>query len=268
MHHEIFLFDGDEFYQNQLHFVWTYGKGFELADPKGKINSIKRTIKKYGYESAIISLIDMSKHNCITKEQFDIEYGITNNENENEIKMKERNDLSVGEDIETLIKKMKNGEITKAPVSTEPFIEKGNYKESHLLCLLDKDERRKLDTKDENFLRTFAKHLDTKDENFLRTFAKHSYTDENYFRTSEEHFYTEEKTSSSADVPDEEWQKTEFKNLKYSKSSSSRHTQFIDIHDESDDDFEDNFLTHLESLEREINDDLLILKKQRLSSEK
>ena len=238
MRQEIFLFDGDEFDQNQLHFVWAFG-GFELAHPKDKINSIKRTIKKYGYESAIISLIDMSKQNCITKEQFDIEYGITNNENENEIKKEERDDLSVGEDIETLIEKMKNGEITKATVSTEPFIEKGNYKESHLLCLLDKDERRKMDTKDENFRRTFDEHFD--------------------------------ETSSYADVPDEEWQKTEFKNLKYSKSTSSRHTQFIDIHDESDDDYEDdeNYLTCIRSLEKEINDERLKqLKGKRLSSEK
>ena len=60
--------------------------------------------------------------------------------------LKERDDLSVGEDLETFIKRIKNGGITK-----ETLPGGKEEKELHLLCLLDKEERRKLDTKDRKF---------------------------------------------------------------------------------------------------------------------
>ena len=57
-------------------------------------------MKIYGYESAMVSMIEMFKRNCITKEKFDLEYEIKNDEND--INNEERDDLSVGEDLESL----------------------------------------------------------------------------------------------------------------------------------------------------------------------
>ena len=65
---------------------------------------------------------------------------------ENETRM----DLSVGEDLETFIEIIKNGEINKDTIP-----EGGEYKSSFLLCLLDKEERKKLERKDEDFMETF-----------------------------------------------------------------------------------------------------------------
>ena len=56
-----------------------------------------------------------------------------------------RMDLSVGEDLETFIERIKNGEINKEL----------DFKSSFLLCLLDKVERKKLEEKNEDFMKTF-----------------------------------------------------------------------------------------------------------------
>ena len=68
---------------------------------------------------------------------------------ENETRM----DLSVGEDLETFIERIKNGEINKDTIP-----ERGERKGSFLLCLLDKEERKKLEQKNEAFLQTFNLH--------------------------------------------------------------------------------------------------------------
>ena len=133
----------------------------------------------------MVSMIFMTKENCITKEQFDIEYGITNDGEANTTATEERDDLSLGEDLETLIRKIKKRKITK---EKNPY---GDTKQSHLLCLLDKEKRILLDRKDDNFLKTF---LD----------------------------------KDRADVDEEEWQKSEYKHLKYSRSLARRQTAFVE----------------------------------------
>ena len=164
-------------------------------------SNIKQAIKKFGYKSAMVTEVWMIKENCITKEQFDIEYGITNEEGEIKTdNLEERDDLSVGEDLETYIRRIKNGEITK---ETIPGGERdGERKRSHLFCLLDKEERRKLDTKDQQFFETFLQ-------------------------------------TELADVPEEEWKKTEFKHLKFSRSFAERRTYFIDTEVVSEDESSD-----------------------------
>ena len=88
----------------------------------------------------------MSKNNCITKEKYDAMYKkMEDNDN--------RKDLSVGEDLETLMRKIKNHKMNKDSI---PF--DGDFKESFLLCLLDKEERKKLEEKDEAFMETFCLH--------------------------------------------------------------------------------------------------------------
>ena len=120
----------------------------------------------------------MRKDECITKEKFEEMY---QTKEESETRM----DLSVGEDLETFIERIKNGEINKDTIS-----EYGEWKDLFLLCLLDKEERKKLEQKDEDFMETFL-------------------------------------LGREADVPEAEWNASE-SNLKFSKSFGSRETYFID----------------------------------------
>ena len=98
-----------------------------------------------------------------------------------------RMDLSVGEDLETFIGRIKNGEINKDTIP-----ENGEEKKLFLLCLLDKEERKKLEQKDYDFMKTFLEH----------SFGK-------------------------ADVPEAEWKASE-SNMKFARSKCFRHTYFID----------------------------------------
>ena len=120
----------------------------------------------------------MSKDRCITKEKFEEMY---QTKEESETRM----DLSVGEDLETFIERIKNGEMNK---DTIPEYEE--RKGSFLLCLLDKEERKKLEQKDEDFMETFD-------------------------------------WGSEADVTEAEWKESE-SNLKFSNSFCYRFTRFID----------------------------------------
>ena len=85
----------------------------------------------------------MSKENCITKEKYEEKYK-TNEESE------KRMDLSVGEDLETFIEKIKNGKINEDTIPEE-----GDRRTTFLLCLLDKEDRKKLERKDEALMETF-----------------------------------------------------------------------------------------------------------------
>ena len=122
----------------------------------------------------------MHKSNCIFKEKFEEMYK-TEEESETRI------DLSVGEDLESLIKRIKNGEINKDTIP-----EDGERNQAFLLCLLDKEERKKLEQKDFDFMETFYRN-----------------------------------SSGEADVPEAEWKASE-SNLKFSYSYCGRETYFID----------------------------------------
>ena len=151
------------------------------------LKNCENAMERLGYKSAMVSLIGMWKENCISKEEFDIEYGITNTDEKNEKDVKqERNDYTVGEDLETFAKRIKIGDITK-----ETIPEDGEYKSSNLLCLLNTKERKQLDMKDSDYLETFIH-------------------------------------GENADVSEEEWKKTEYKHLKFSKSIAFRRTYVID----------------------------------------
>ena len=172
----------DKIFANQLHMIWA-GSWWSLD---ATLDNMKHAMKSYGYESAMFSKIFMTKENCITKEQFDIEYGITNYGEANTTDKEERVDLSLGEDLETLIRRIKNREIT---IEKNPYGQKTI--QTHLLCLLDKEKRRIFDKKDENFLKTF---LDM----------------------------------GMADVDEEEWKKSEYKHMKFSRSLARRQTVFVE----------------------------------------
>ena len=132
----------DNIVLHQIHFVASYLNNSQESTKK----QIKNALKKFGRRSAILSLIYMSKNNCITKEKYDAMY-------ENIEDNFERKDLSVGEDLEALIRRIKNHKMNKDSI---PF--DGDFKESFLLCLLDKEERQKLEQKNEAFLQTFNLH--------------------------------------------------------------------------------------------------------------
>lgn len=82
--------------------------------------SIKKPLKKFGHASALYSEINMVKQNCIPKEKYERMYK-TNEESE------KREDLSVGEELETFIGNLKMGK----------FPTREDYKPSFLLCLHD-----------------------------------------------------------------------------------------------------------------------------------
>jgi len=126
----------------------------------------------------------MFKHHCITKEKVEEMY---QTKEKNETRM----DLSVGEDLESFIARIKNREINKYTIP-----EDGEDKESFLLCLLDEEERKKLDQKDFDFIETFS-------------------------------------WSGRADVTEAEWNTSE-SNLKFSESGCSRNTYYIDASKVSD----------------------------------
>ena len=145
----------NEIFANQLHIICAEVISFTKRN-------FKRAIKRYGYKSVMVSKIQMYKYNCITKEQFDMEYDITYNQSGNK---EERDDLSVGEDLETLFEKIKNGEVTSETIPD------GDRKESLLIPLLGEEEKQKLDKKDETFLESFR----LRDANMKEEFKKSEY---------------------------------------------------------------------------------------------
>ena len=183
---------------NPLHVILGSKNGYgDYIDELSRI-----FIQRFGYKSAMVSVLEMVKHDCITKERFDLEYGIANEDEGEIIDNPDRDDFSVGEDLETFIGRIKDGEIIEA-----------DYKESYLFRLLDRVERRKLDIKDAAFYHTFS--------------GCHMFGS----------FYT---TLENVDVPEAEWQKTEFKHLKFSRSKSSRVTYLIMDEDSEDSEIDEN----------------------------
>ena len=176
----------DNIVLNQVHFI--VSSYFNANESK---RWIQKALKKFGYTSAILSRIYMDKEHCITKEKFDKMYK-TNEESET------RRDLSVGEDLETLIERIKNGKINKDTIPKN-----GDRKWTFLLCLPDEEERKKLERKDKDFMRTFTEH------------SLHG---------------------REPDVPEAEWKASE-SNMKFAKSYCYRRTYFIDasiIYSDSD----------------------------------
>ena len=135
-------------------------------------------MEEFDCASAILSIIKMDKFNCITMEKYEEMYK-TNEESE------KRKDLSVGEDLEAFIENIQNGEINRCE----------DFNITFLLCLLDKEERKK---------------LERKDEDFMETFFDHSYGG-----------------LKEVDVPEAEWIASE-SNMKFARSRCLRKTYFID----------------------------------------
>ena len=92
----------------------------------------------------MLTCIQMDKKRCITKEKLEEMYK-TNEDFET------RKDLSLGEDLETFVSQIKHGEVDKSN-----FFKENNWIETFMLCLLDKEERQKLERRDSDFMKTFT----------------------------------------------------------------------------------------------------------------
>ena len=161
---------------NQVHFIWAGLDYYKI------INYFKKEMKQHGLNEAMFTFIRMLKSNCITKETFEKEYQVDKD-------IDERDDLSIGEDLESFIRRIKLGEINKQTIPKY-----GERKKSFKFSLLNEDEKRKLEIKDEDFMMTFL------------------YEDE-------------------ADVPDAEMKMSESK-LKFARSYCYRITYLINAEDE------------------------------------
>ena len=177
--------------QNQLHVL--LAGGASIAKFRRIMCCIKESMKRYGYESAWFTRISSHKLRCVTKEFVDIEYPVPNHEAEHQIKANEDKrrlmvlQVSVGQDLEEFYSRIKRGKITKETNGETKFLK--------LFCLLNKEDRRKIDRGDEDFVKTFF--------------------------------------HSDPDVPHDEWKRNESKHLKFSSHSASRKTAFVDIGDKT-----------------------------------
>ena len=163
------------------HFSW----GGERAIIAMKMG-LKTALKKYDLKSTLLTFLHMYKQNCITKEKYTEEYKIND-------EIGEREELSLGEDLETFLTNIKQGRLTNETIAYEEDFTKYTF----LIRLLNANDRRRLDQKDKEFMETF-------------------------FRNS----YGE------ADVPREEWESSE-SNLKFSQSWCHRETHFIEASENS-----------------------------------
>ena len=103
---------------NQMHFIG------RLSLYKNLKEGVENALNEFGCTSAILSDIYLIKYNCITKEKHEEMYKTSE-------KSETRMDLSVGDDLETFIERIKNGEMNK---NTIP--ENGEKQNLFLLCLL------------------------------------------------------------------------------------------------------------------------------------
>ena len=162
----------------QIHFIVPFYYSRDYVK-KG----LQKVLKKFDCTSAILSAIGMFKMNCITLEKYE-EYYKTNTINSEEGGKR----ISVGDDLETFLGEVKDGKLNN---HTIPEI--GDICNTFLLCLLDKEERKKLEQRDETFMETFEWDM----------------------------------LGGEADVPEAEW-KASASDMKFSKSLCWRATYFIE----------------------------------------
>ena len=77
----------EEIFKNQVHIILVHGRPYRQyiehymnSNDKFEdfiLKNCDNAMERLGYKSSMVSLIGMWKENCIKKEEFDIEYGIT-----------------------------------------------------------------------------------------------------------------------------------------------------------------------------------------------
>ena len=129
-------------FRNHLHFIVT--KRNVMFDYSFFIHSFKTFAETCRIEKATFTFVASKKQRCITKEDFEVFYKVDED-------VDRRDDVSIGEDLESLLERIKSGKICNGlvPVNDE-------MKESFNIQLLTPEEMVKLQQKDETFLKTFA----------------------------------------------------------------------------------------------------------------
>ena len=132
----------DNIAMHQIHFIVpTYLDAFH-----GQVQrEVNQALSKFNYPSVMLSFIQKHKYNCISKEKYEEMYKIN-------AESAEREDLSAGEHlffilIETFIQQIKTGKYMVRHGQDDSV--------SFLLSLLNKEERKKLEQKDDAFLQSF-----------------------------------------------------------------------------------------------------------------
>ena len=112
----------DNIVLHQIHFIYcdNVTKTVEVKAER----AIRKALKRFGYTSALLSKLSMLKYGCITKEKYEEMYKVNE-------QIEEREDLSVGEDLESFIGDIKDGKMNR---ETIPVNEDINY--TFLICLL------------------------------------------------------------------------------------------------------------------------------------
>ena len=168
----------DRIVLNQIHFIVPMLNFYNVRD------GVKKALKTYGGTSAMLSMIAMYKQHCITMEKYEEMYK-TNERSDT------RKDLSVGEDLESFIERIKTGKINNDTISSSSGI-RCETRRPFLLCLLDEEDRKKLEQKDNDFMKSFINHF-----------------------------------KNQVDIPEAEWKASE-SNLKFAWSVCLRHTYLFD----------------------------------------
>ena len=136
-------------FSNHLHiFVTKYiidKQHSAVFNDKTLIQTLIYKMRSYGLKNVTITFVAAEKSHCITKEQFETDYKIN-------VDTDQREDLSIGEDLESLIGRIKSGQICKNANLDSSLDE---YKESFNLCLLTPDENAKLKT-DKMYINTYS----------------------------------------------------------------------------------------------------------------
>ena len=156
---------------------------FPTSHERKTAMGLKKTLKKYNLKSTLLTFLDMIKVKCITKEKYEEEYQINED-------IEKREDFSLGDDLETFVANIKQGGLP----------EESSYVRKFLICLLNTNDRRRLDQKDKEYMETFCNN-----------------------------------DLGEADVPKEEWESSE-SSLKFSQSWCWRSTYLIEWSENSSND--------------------------------
>ena len=129
-------------FRKHLHFIIT--KRNVRFDYGFFIDSFETFAETCGIKNAMFTFVASHKKWCITSEDFEIFYKVDED-------VDRRDDVSIGEDLESLLERIKSGEFCNSlvPVNDE-------YKESFNIQLLTPEEMVKLEQKDKTFMETFA----------------------------------------------------------------------------------------------------------------
>ena len=129
--------------KNTVHFIW--------ADHKYDLDEILRTIKnemtRVGLKKGMVSFLQQHRYRCVTKEKYEQLY-----ENGGEIDGG-RTKLSLGDDLEDFLNRIKNNEIHDHELGQED-----NWINTFHLSMLSPEEKRKLAISDNDYLKTFHNH--------------------------------------------------------------------------------------------------------------